>query len=132
MVIALISVISLAVLGQFLIFYWRATMAVAAAMPVSDRLRKAAGIKSQQICAADFAAVVRLHEVCPDLDGRRANLAGVKLYHLVVRALEQLFGPALTSWVDQEAAACARYLATRLDQRIGANGALWLQARSSS
>jgi hypothetical protein len=32
----------------------------AAAIFSVDRLRKAAGIKSQQICAADFAAVVRV------------------------------------------------------------------------
>ncbi len=132
MVIALIGVISMAVLGQFLLFYWRATMAVAAALPVSDRLRQAAGIKTAQICAADLDAVIRLHEVCPQLDGRSANLRGVKLYHLAVRALGQLLGPAMTSWVEQEAAICARYLATRLDQRIGVNGALWTQARSSS
>jgi hypothetical protein len=132
MVIALIAVISMAVLGQFLLFYWRATMAVAAALPVSDRLRQAAGIKDQLISAADFDAVIRLHEVCPELDGRSASLAGIKLYHMVVRGVGQLFGPAMTSWVDQEAAICARYLAARLDQRISVNGALWTQARSSS
>lgn len=125
MIVALIAVISLAALAQFGLFYWRATIAVTAAHPISDAIRNSAGIEHPEVEAADFAALVLLVEVCPALKNDKGGIGAVRCYFRIVHFLGQFLGPALGGWAVAEMDLCSRYLAVRLDQRITNNRGIW-------
>lgn len=124
MVIALICVISAVVLTQFVLLYWRATVSVVAAQPLSESVRRAAGIRGESPAAADFPAVLRLHDICPDLRTSSPGVEIVQGYYLLVSALNRLLGSALDAWAAREMATCSRYVAARVDQRIAHNRSL--------
>jgi len=121
MVIALILVISAVATAQFVLLYWRATVAVVAASPISASLREAAGLQSEIPSASDFHSVLRLHEICPDLRSSAAGIDLVRGYYLLVSAIAHLGGSKLQSWAGRELATCTRYVAARIDQRITHN-----------
>ncbi len=125
MIMALIAVVSLVALAQFGVFYWRATIAVTAALPVSDRLRVAAGIQTEQIAASDFDSLLHLVEICPALKSDGLGIGMVRSYYSFLSFLNVLAGPALGGWFVAEMTTCARFLAARLDQRIHQNRAIW-------
>ena len=125
MIVALIAVVSIVALVQFAAFYWRATVAVTAAAPVSDRLRTAAGITNDKIEASDFGALLHLVEICPALQGDGPGIRLVRGYYLFLRILHQLAGPAMGGWFAEEMTTCTRYVAARLDQRILQNRTIW-------
>jgi len=130
MVIALICVISAFALAQFVLLYWRATVSVVAAMPVSESVRRAAGIHSKSPVGSDFHTILRLHDICPDLTASSPGIEVVQGYYFLVSALDRLVGPPLQSWASHELATCSRYVAARVDQRIAHNRAL-LQVHAS-
>ncbi len=125
MIVALIAVVSILALAQFGVFYWRATIAVTAALPVSDRLRNAAGIHKEQIEASDFGALLHLVEICPALKSDGPGIGLVRIYYAVLRVLKAVCGPALGGWFVAEMTTCTRYVAARLDQRIQQNRTIW-------
>jgi len=124
MVIALICVISAFALTQFVLLYWRATVSVVAAVPLSESVRRAAGIRGDSPAAADFHAILHLHDICPDLRTSSPGIEIVQGYYLMVSALRRMVGPALDSWSAREMATCSRYVAARVDQRIAHNRSL--------
>ena len=121
MVIALILVISAAASAQFILLYWRATVAVVAATPISGSLREAAGIQSDCPNGSDFYAILRLHEICPDLKSSNPGIDLMRGYYTLVSTLARVGGGALQSWAGRELAICSRYVAARIDQRISQN-----------
>ncbi len=123
MVIALICVFSAVALAQFILLYWRATVAVVASAPLSESIRKAAGIHGEAPTAGDFHTIMRLHEICPDLNTSAAGVDIVYLYYLAISALSRVGGAALQSWTGRELATCSRYVAACVDQRIADNRA---------
>ncbi|MGH9794137.1 MAG: hypothetical protein ACRD5G_05135 [Candidatus Acidiferrales bacterium] len=123
MVIALICVVSAVALAQFILLYWRATVAVVAAAPLSESIRKAAGIQGEAPAAGDFHTIMRLHEICPDLNTSAAGVDIVYLYYLTISALSRVGGAALQPWTGRELATCSRYVAACVDQRIAHNRA---------
>lgn len=125
MIVALILVISVVALAQFAVFYWRATIAITAALPVSDRLRVAAGIQNERIEASDFDSLVQLVEICPALKSDGLGVHMVSSYFSFLRVLKTLAGPGMGGWFVAEMTICTRYLAARLDQRIHQNRAIW-------
>ena len=125
MIVALIAVVSVAALGQFSLFYWRATLAVTAAKPVSEALRNSAGIDRPAVEAADFASLVHLVEVCPALRNDKGGIGSVRFYFRVLSSIRKLLGPARSEWATAEMNLCSRYLAVRLDQRITNNRGIW-------
>ena len=125
MIVALIAVVSLVAVAQFAVFYWRATIAVTASAPISERLREAAGISEPEIRPADFPALMRLAKICPRLRGESLGIGAVRAYFLALRGLQQLAGPAMGGWAIAEMSTCARYIAARLDRRILQNRAIW-------
>lgn len=125
MIIALIAVVSMVALAQFVVFYWRATISVTAAVPMSDRLREAAGIESEALGAKDFRALLHLVEICPALSSDGAGIRGVRIYYSAMSVISKLLGPAMAGWAGAEMTTCTRYLAARLDQRIANNSTLW-------
>jgi len=124
MVIALICVISACALTQFVLLYWRATISVAAAAPLSENLRRAAGIHGEAPKGSDFHTLVRLHGICPDLHSSSASIEIVQGYYMLVSALRRFTGSVLQPWAEQELATCSRYVAARVDQRIAHNRSL--------
>lgn len=124
MVIALICVISAFALAQFILLYWRATVAVVAAAPLSENVRRAAGIQGESPAGSDFATILRLHQICPDLKTSSPGVEIVQGYYLLVSALKHLLGSVLEQWANREMATCARYVAARVDQRIAHNRSL--------
>ena len=130
MVIALICVLSMAALGQFVIFYWRAVVSVVAAAPLSDRVRQAAGVQGESVSPRDFAAFLNLHHICPELKSGGLNIAMVRAYYAAVDLLARLTGNGLHNWAQQEMVTCSRYVAVRLDQRIEHNRTFWAQIRA--
>ncbi len=124
MVIALICVISAFALTQFVLLYWRATVSVVAAAPISESVRRAAGIHGESPAATDFPAILRLHDICPDLRSTSPGVEIVHGYYMLVSALNHMVGPALDSWAAREMATCSRYVAARVDQRIAHNRSL--------
>ena len=134
MIAAVLFTVSLAALGQFALYYWRAVMAGVAARPLSDRLRAAAGLASESVGADDFRAVMSLHDMTPRLKDDNGGLWLVWAYYNAVEALGHLAGkslPQLAAWTQREMTTCSRYVAVLVDQRLERNLACAAEARSS-
>jgi ATP-dependent exoDNAse (exonuclease V) alpha subunit len=131
---AILFAVSMAALGQFGLYYWRAVVAGVAAQPLSDRVLKAAGLASESVGAADFRAVINVHDLTPALKDDNGGLRLVRAYYSVVEALGRVAGmrlPALATWTQREMATCSRYVAVLVDQRLERNLACAAEARSS-
>jgi hypothetical protein len=125
--------ISIVALSQFALYYWRAMLAGVAAQPVSDRTLEAAHVQNGQVTGQDFATLVRLHELTPELHHGGNNLGPVRLYYRVVDSIGSLATsrmPALKAWSERELVVCARYAAVLVDRRLQANLELAASMRS--
>lgn len=120
MVAVILLVISTVALGQFALYYSRAVMAGVASLPVSDRLRLAAGIEATSIGPTDFNAVLSVNEMAPGLHGPCGPMRLVRTYYAVVAGLGRVV-PALAAWSEQEMTLCSRYVAVLVDQRLEQN-----------
>ena len=130
---AMLFAISIVALSQFALYYWRAMLAGAAALPVSERTLAAAHLENGLVTGQDFATLVRLHELTPDLQPGGKGLGLVPLYYWVVNSLGALAGssmPALAAWSQRESAICARFAAVQVDRRMQANLELAASLRS--
>jgi hypothetical protein len=130
---AMLFAISIVALTQFAAYYWRAMLAGAAAQPVSARILAAAGAQNGEITGEDFAALVGLHELTPDLRSAGNGLGLVRLYFKLVDGIKSLAGsrmPAVGAWSQRELAVCARYAAVQIDRRLQANLELAASLRS--
>ena len=130
---AILFSISVVALSQFALFYWRAMLAGAADQPVSDRVLAAAHVENGQFTGDDFAALVELHNMTPNLNPGNNGMGLVRLYYTVVDGLGSLLGariPAVAAWSQREAAVCARYAAVVVDRRLQANLAMAASIRS--
>jgi hypothetical protein len=134
MIATIIFAIAGAALGQFLLYYWRSVVAGVAAQPVSDRMRKAAGLAGASVGPADFQAVVDLHGLTPGLKHDDGSLRIVRAYYRVVEALGRLAGfrlPAVAAWSEREMTTCSRYVAVLVDRRLECNLVCAAEMRSS-
>lgn len=130
---AMLFAISIVALSQFALFYWRAMLAGAAELPVSDRVFAAVHAEDGQLTAQDFPALVKLHDLTPDLNPGGSGMGLVRLYYAVVASIGALLGrnmPAIAAWSQHEAVVCARYAAVVVDRRLQANLALAASIRS--
>jgi hypothetical protein len=126
--------ISGAALGQFALYYWRSVVAGVAAQPVSDRVRKAAGLASESVGSADFRAVMDLHGLTPGLKDDGGDLRAVRAYYRVVEMLGRLAGfrlPVVAAWSEREMTTCSRYVAVLVDRRLERNLVCAAEMRSS-
>jgi len=121
---ALILVLSVAALGQFALFYWRALLVSTAAEPVSDALRETADLNGREIAAADFQILLGLREICPDLGAQKEHWGGVRVYFSLLSLLKAV--PGAAQWARAEQAVCSRYAAVLIDRRLRANAQLRL------
>jgi hypothetical protein len=130
---AMLFSISIVALSQFALFYWRAMLAGAAEQPVSDRVLEAAHVENGEFTGRDFATLVKLHDMTPDLNPGTSGLGFVRLYYRVVDGIGSFVGsfvPAVGMWSQREAAVCARYAAVVVDRRLQANLAMAASMRS--
>ncbi len=129
MIAIFILVLSLAALAQFALHYWRTLLLETAARELSEKVLEA-GLAKLDLGPKDFDLVVRMHEICPQLEKKRTGLAAVRAYYHSIRAIallaESKLAPALGltrlgHWAQEEMAACTRYAAVMLDQRMAEN-----------
>ncbi len=134
MIATIIFAIAGAALGQFMLYYWRSVVAGVAAQPVSDRVRKAAGLAGASVGPADFQAVIGLHGLTPGLKDDGGDLRAVRAYYRVVVMLGRLAGfrlPAVAAWSEREMTTCSRYVAVLVDRRLERNLVCAAEMRSS-
>jgi hypothetical protein len=124
-----ILVFSLAALAKFAVHYLRTLLLETASQPLSEKALEA-GLGKLNLGPEEFEAVLNMHRICPPLEKKRTGLALVRAYYHSLRAmallaeskLAQAAGlTGLAGWVQQEMAACTRYAAVMLDQRLAAN-----------
>jgi hypothetical protein len=130
---AMLFAISIVALSQFALYYWRAMLAGAAALPVSERTLAAAHVENGCVSGQDFATLVRLHALTPELQRNTGGLGFVRLYYWAVNRIGRLSVdrmPAVAAWSQRETAICARYAAVQVDRRLQANLELAASIRS--
>ena len=128
MVAVVIFAFSALALGQFGLYYWRATISGIASQAVSERIRVAAGITHATIGARDFHNILILNNLSPDLRGPNGNFRAIRLYYAIVEKMGAAL-PAISAWADAEMATCSRYVAVLMDQHLERNIACAAQVR---
>jgi hypothetical protein len=122
MTAALILAFSVLALVQFGISQWRMIWLTTANQPLSDSLRAATGIDSDNIGPNDFGKLLGLcDEMSPRLQKATPWLREVKGYYGVVAKVERAFRsmqPAVSGWAASEMKICSRYVAVVLDQNL--------------
>jgi hypothetical protein len=122
MTAALILAFSVLALLQFGISQWRMIWLTTANQPLSDSLRAATGIDSDNIGPNDFGKLLGLcDEMSPLLKKSTPWLREVKGYYGFVARLEKAFRavqPTISAWAASEMRICSRYVAVVLDQNL--------------
>jgi len=121
---ALILVISAAAFIQFCIFSWRAALLTVAAKPLSDQVHEALAATAGALESGDFLAARQLLALSPSLAGGDRSLLSVGAYFTALRSIKALAGwvfPFSFVWTKREMAACTRFAAVVLDERLQRN-----------
>ena len=69
MIAVILFCVSMVALGQFGLYYWRASIGNTATRQISDRVRVAAGIPAASVSARDFRAILSVNDLTPNLEG---------------------------------------------------------------
>jgi hypothetical protein len=117
---ALLFCVCMASLGLFGLLYWRKRMRIVSALPISDRVIAAAGITTPTVGAQDFKAILRTHELLPDLRGSGDSFRALRAYFAVVEKLGRLI-PSMAKWSDAEMTICVCYAAVKVGQHLERN-----------
>jgi hypothetical protein len=128
MVSANLSLISIAAIGQLGIYCWRASFAATSRAPISNRVKIAAGISTSSLSPRDFQAILKMHELTPELGGPKRKFRTIRAYYMALESLGR-FIPPITGWAEAEMAMCSRYLAVVLDQHLDRNMAWAVRMR---
>jgi len=129
MVGAILFSVSIVALGQFGLYYWRATIADTAGQSVSDRVRLAAGIQTISARARDFRAILSVYDMTPDLRGDAAPYRRIRTYYTLVQTIGNLI-PPVAKWAESELDMCSRYVAVLVDQHLNRNRECAARVRS--
>jgi hypothetical protein len=130
---AVLLTISVAALGQFAVYYWRAVVAGVAVQPVSQHVMEAAHVDEKAMSGDDYRSLAELHRLTPNLAAKSAGLGMVPVYYKfsqLVQAVASGRAKALAAWAEREQVLCARYAAVQVDRRLQANLALAASIRS--
>ncbi len=128
MIAMFLRCLSIVTLCQSVLFYWRAMIMSVSALPVSDRLRVAAGIAPTAIGSHDFGAILSTYNLVPNLRGSGASFRAVRTYYTVVEKLGHMI-PATAKWAEAEMTTCSCYAAVLIDQHLECNLACAAQMR---
>ena len=118
---AIILVVALAMLLQFLVFYCRLLVAAGRRVELSESVREVTGIEGQTVSGEEFPRLRRLVDLCPQTNGDGYRLGAIRAYHAFLKVFETLFGPVVpmaAAWATAERSGCAYYAAVTLDARI--------------
>ena len=132
MIAALIFVISVAALGQFAMFSWRAAFLTVASREMSLETRAAMGAAAAAVDSGDLAGASKWLELSPNLSGEDRRLWTIKLYYVALRAiggLSRMMVPA-SEWSQREMVSCARYAAIVVEERLQRNRLVVAEMRS--
>jgi len=132
MIAALIFVISVAALGQFAMFSWRAAFLTVASREMSLETRAAMGAAAAAVDSGDLAGASKWLELSPNLAGEDRRLWTIKLYYVALRAiggLSRMLVPA-SEWSQREMISCARYAAIVVEERLQRNRLVVAEMRS--
>ncbi len=130
---ALIFVISVAMMAQFAIFFWRANMLAIAAEPISESFASAQASFKPGADSTGFDTFAALSKICPGIGLVTLKLWPARAYYQGMRLLTSICSAVLprgTSWAHQEMAFCSRYIAVSIDRRLMANQAYLAAMRS--
>jgi hypothetical protein len=134
MIAGFILFLSMVVLVEFSIAQWRSMWMSVAAMPLSQSLQAATGIKNDAIGADDFERLVSTsRQLCPTTREGSVWMKEVRIYYRAMRGLASMCEkqmPALSAWAKNELVSCSKYAAVVLDQRINANLAFAAEVRN--
>jgi len=133
MIAAIILVISVAAFLQFFVSYCRSLIAAYNGVELSDQARQVTGIRNHHVTGEDFARVLDLMRLCPELGDDTKEIGAVRAYYSMLGAARRavnLLGPVLASWMDRERAGCTYFVAVALDRRIARNRFLLEQQAS--
>jgi hypothetical protein len=128
MIATVLLFVSIVTLAHFGLYYWRAMIISASALPVSDRLRVAARITATEIGSHDFGAILSTYKLVPDLRGSVGSLRAVRTYYAVVEKFGHMI-PATAKWAEAEMTTCSRYAAVLVDKHLERNLACAAQVR---
>jgi hypothetical protein len=134
MIAALILVMSVVALAQFAIAQWRSMWMTVSAQPLTEYVPAATGISAEAINANDFDLLVRTSEqLSPAAQERNLWLREVGIYYRAIKAVDGICAKHITvfsNWAQSELAACSRYAAAVLDQRLNSSFACAAEIRS--
>ena len=133
MVGILILVFSLAALGQFGVFYFRAVLASVASQPLTGYVQQIEGFPSRPLRASDFQQLVQLQQLCPQVGPDGRSLRAARAYYGTLAALKRIvngFVPSLHGWAEREQTLCAQFAAVLIDQRLARTAATAADMRS--
>jgi hypothetical protein len=125
MMAAFIFVVSLAALFMFFVSYCRSLTASSSQHSLSEEARDVTGIRNKA-SGRDFARVVQLLKLCPEIPQDGGGLRAVGIYHAILESAARMM-PALRSWAEKESAGCAYFAAVALDRRIALSREMWAQ-----
>jgi len=124
----LILVASIIAGAQFFIGYFRSMIASMAAQPLSEKFFVAAGFKNAAMRAEDFASLMGLHRLMPDVKTLPNSARRLNVYYSAVKMLSNL--PGVRGWAQNEMSTCTQCLAVIVDQRLLLNLACAAESRS--
>jgi hypothetical protein len=130
---AFILMLSLAALGQFVVFYYRAILVSVAAYPLTGYVQQIQGFPDRPLRSEDFPVLLQLQQICPQVGPDARSLRIARIYYRVLTAGKRVingFVPMLYSWVEREQTLCAQFAAVLLDQRLARTAAEAAQVRS--
>jgi len=130
---ALILVLSVAALGQFVVFYARAVLASVAAQPLIGYVQQIEGFPSRPLRAEDFPQLVQFQRLCPQVGPEARSLRMARVYYRALAAVKGMvngFLPTLHGWAEREQTLCAQFAAVLLDQRLARTAAAAAEMRS--
>ncbi len=132
MVAALILVISIAMLAQFLVFFWRANMLAVAAKALSGSLNTAQADAFGTLKSDDFRSLATISKICPGVTSSSVKLWPVQAYYQAIRFLSRVSSamPQANAWAVQEMASCTRYLEVSIERCLESNQAYVAALRS--
>ena len=113
---------------QFFVGYWRAMIASMAAQPLSEKFFVAAGFKNAAMRAEDFARLMSLHRLMPDVKTLPNSVSRLNVYYTALKVLSGI--PGLGGWAQNEMSTATQCLAVIVDQRLLTNLACAAESRS--
>ena len=124
MIPALIFVISIVLLLQFLVAYCRSLLAAISQVGLSEQTHEVTGIEDRIVSGDDFKRLLQLVRLCPGPGGDTFQIRAMRAYYTLLNLLGSVFrslAPRVAAWAERERENCAYFAAVVLDRRIAYN-----------